>query len=148
MKKFSFLPFLVMLAGIPIAQGQTPIFNHTTVYVVDLDKSADFYEKVMNLKKINEPFKDGRHVWFRIGEHAQLHVVKGALAVSPHDINIHLSFSVPSLSDFMKHLDEAGVKYGDWNDRNKKPQLRPDGVHQIYFQDPDGYWIEVNDDKY
>jgi len=27
-------------------------------------------------------------------------------------------------------------------------QLRPDGIQQIYFQDPDGYWIEVNDDKF
>ena len=26
--------------------------------------------------------------------------------------------------------------------------VRPDGVHQLYFQDPDGYWIEVNDDKF
>jgi len=23
-----------------------------------------------------------------------------------------------------------------------------DGVSQIYLQDPDGYWIEVNDDKF
>tara|TARA_R110000868_G_scaffold1389_10_gene10744 strand:+ start:3320 stop:3502 length:183 start_codon:yes stop_codon:yes gene_type:complete len=25
---------------------------------------------------------------------------------------------------------------------------RPDGVKQIYLQDPDGYWIEVNSAKY
>jgi len=25
---------------------------------------------------------------------------------------------------------------------------RPDGVHQIWFQDPDGYWLEINDVKY
>ena len=24
---------------------------------------------------------------------------------------------------------------------------RPDGVKQVYFQDPDGYWIEVNDGR-
>lgn len=28
-----------------------------------------------------------------------------------------------------------------------KVTLRSDGEHQIYFQDPDGYWIEVNDRK-
>ncbi|HLK29633.1 MAG TPA: VOC family protein [Puia sp.] len=140
--------FFILSNSIVFSQSIHPTFNHTTVYVYDLDKSASFYEKVIGIEKIDEPFNDGKHVWFKIGQHSQLHVVKGATAITQHDINIHLSFSVPSLPDFMKHLDEMNVKYGDWNDRNKKPQLRPDGVHQIYFQDPDGYWIEVNDDKY
>jgi lactoylglutathione lyase len=26
--------------------------------------------------------------------------------------------------------------------------LRVDGVKQIYFQDPDNFWIEINNDKY
>ena len=29
----------------------------------------------------------------------------------------------------------------------KKVQTRADGVKQIYMQDPDGFWIEVNDAK-
>ena len=41
-----------------------------------------------------------------------------------------------------------GVKYGNWAQTNKGPEIRPDGVKQIYFQDPDGYWIEVDDDKF
>ena len=125
-----------------------PVFNHPTVYVVDLEKSTDFYHDVMQLEKIPEPFKDGKHNWFKIGEHSQLHVVSGATAISSHDINIHLAFSVASLPDFMKHLDQLQVKYGNLKGDSKTPQVRPDGVHQIYFQDPDGYWIEVNDDKF
>lgn len=130
------------------ADKQKPVFNHTTIYVLDLEKSAAFYEKVVGIEKISDPFNDGKHVWFRIGEHGQLHVVKGATSVTSHDINIHLSFSVNSLPDFMKHLDAKNVKYGNWKGDSKQIQLRPDGVHQIYFQDPEGYWIEVNDDKY
>ncbi|HXB45716.1 MAG TPA: VOC family protein [Puia sp.] len=155
MKKIAIV-FLVMISTAKIStafcqtasEKQIPVFNHTTIFVADLEKSAAFYEKVIGVEKIAEPFKDGRHVWFRIGEHSQLHVVKGAAAVSPHDINIHLSFSVASLPNFMKHLDAMNVKYGNWNGDSKQTQLRPDGVHQIYFQDPEGYWIEVNDDKY
>jgi len=30
----------------------------------------------------------------------------------------------------------------------KIPTARPDGVKQIYRQDTDGYWMEVNDDKF
>ncbi len=55
-----------------------PQFNHTTIYVVDMNKSADFYEKVMQLEKIAEPFHDNRHIWLKIGEHCQLHIVQGA----------------------------------------------------------------------
>ena len=155
MKKIM-IAFLVLVVSVKIPSAcaqtapekQVPSFNHTTIYVTDLEKSASFYDHVIGIEKIAEPFHDGKHVWFKIGEHSQLHVVKGAAAITPHDINIHLSFSVKSLASYMKHLDDAGVKYGNWKADSKQPQLRPDGVRQIYFQDPDGYWIEINDDKY
>lgn len=127
---------------------QHPAFNHLTIYVVDLKTGSDFYEKVMQLEKIPEPFHDNRHTWFKVGEHSQLHVVSGAKEMIPHDINIHLAFSVASLDAFMKHLDDMQVKYGNWAGDSKNPQVRPDNIKQIYFKDPDGYWIEVNDDKF
>jgi len=130
------------------AKAQGPRFSHQTIFVTDLDRSARFYEKVMELKKIEEPFHDGKHVWFRISEHGQLHVVSGAKEDIAHDINIHLAFSVPSMEAFTKHLDAAGIKYGNWAQNTRTPQMRPDKVQQIYLQDPDGYWIEVNDDKF
>ena len=139
---------IAMLTNSPFALAQSPEFNHTTVYVVDLDKSTSFYHDVMQLERMPEPFHDGRHNWFKIGEHGQLHVVGGAKAISPHDINVHLSFRVASLAGFMKHLDDLQVKYGNFKGETKVVQVRPDGVQQVYFQDPDGYWIEVNDDKY
>ena len=140
---------LVLLGGkAATAQTGKPRFSHTTIFVVDLQKSADFYEKVMELEKIPEPFKDNKHIWFKITEHGQLHVVAGAKTDIPHDINIHLAFSVPSLPEFMKHLDDMNIKYGNWARDDKKSQARPDKVLQIYLQDPDGYWIEVNDDRF
>src|SRR3977135_3709552 len=119
------------------ARSQGIHFSHTTIYVVDLQKSVDFYENTLQLKKMAEPFHDGRHVWFRIGEHSQLHVVSGAKEDIPHDINIHLAFSVPSLEEFSKHLDKAQVKYGNWTGSSKSSQTRPDGLKQVYLQDPD-----------
>ncbi len=126
-----------------------PEFDHTTVYVRDLQKSADFYDKVLDLERIPEPFHDGRHVWYRIGAHDQLHVVSGASSAANHDINVHLAFRVAAFSDFTARLDRMEIPCrrsirGD----GKTASIRPDGVHQVYFQDPDGYWIEVNDDKF
>ena len=110
------------------------------------DQAFSFYEKVFGLERIADPFKDGKHIWFRIGSHEQLHIVGGAKEAAQPEIEVHLAFRVASLTDFMKHLDQLGVKYRANSDEGKVT-LRPDGVHQTYFQDPDGYWIEVNDRK-
>ena len=36
------------------------------------------------------------------------------------------------------------LDYSDWPGNSGKINIRADGVKQIYFQDPDGYWLEVN----
>ena len=135
-----------LLAQVPQASKPSE-FNHIAIFVQDLQKSADFYEKVMGLEKIPEPFHDSRHVWFRIGEHGQLHVVGGATQPAPTTIDVHTAFRVASIPDFMAHLDKMQVKYRSFKG-DAKMTSRPDGITQIYLQDPDGYWIEVNDDKY
>ena len=140
--------FLLALATSQSApSNRRPEFDHTTVYVRDLQKSAAFYDKVLELERIPEPFHDGRHVWYRIGAHDQLHVVSGAISTMEHDINVHLAFRVATFADFTARLDRMNIPYrksvrGD----GKVASIRPDGVHQLYFQDADGYWIEVNDD--
>ena len=127
--------------------NQVPEFDHTTVYVRDVAKSVEFYGKVLGLERIPDPFKDDKHVWFRAGAHSQLHIVGGATQATPHEIEVHCAFRVTSLDEFRAKLDRLGVAYRNLNGGGKM-SVRTDGVHQIYFQDPDGYWIEVNDDKF
>lgn len=144
--RHSLFAIFLLSASFCFAQPK-PHVNHTTIYVTDLARASAFYSKVMLLDSIAEPFHDHRHTWFNLGNHTQLHVVSGATSDIPHDINIHLAFSVKSVPEFMKHLDAMNIKYGDWKG-DKKVQMRPDNISQIYLQDPDGYWIEVNDDKF
>ena len=145
----SYACFLLVLLCSLQSQAQTkPRFNHLTVYVTDLARGAEFYKKVMLLDTIPEPFHDNRHAWFKITEHGQLHVVSGAKEDVAHDVNIHLAFSVASLPDFMKHLDAMGIKYGNFAGEPNKIAVRPDKIEQIYLQDPDGYWIEVDNDRF
>jgi lactoylglutathione lyase len=40
------------------------------------------------------------------------------------------------------------VRYGSWKGEAGQFTPRPDGVKQVYLQDPDGFWLEVNDDKF
>jgi lactoylglutathione lyase len=129
------------------APGKSPEFDHTTVHVRDLQKSADFYEKVFGFERIPHPFKDSHHIWLRVGAHQQLHIVGGGTGNPGTDIEVHFAFRVPSTTDFMAHLDQMQVKYQNLAG-DGKVTVRPDGVRQIYLQDPDGYWIEVNDNKF
>ena len=143
------LPLILLCCFSKNTNAQTkPHFNHTTIYVTDLARASEFYNKVMLLDTIPEPFHDHRHTWFSMLNHAQLHVVSGAKSDIPHDINIHLAFSVSSLPEFMQHLDQLNIRYGNWAGDQKIVQPRPDKVSQIYLQDPDGYWIEVNNDAF
>ncbi|MCX2741272.1 VOC family protein [Pontibacter anaerobius] len=121
--------------------------NHIAVYVHDLGQSTAFYEDVLQLKQIPEPFKDGRHTWFSLGDAGQLHLIQGASQNIPRDKNDHLCFSVASIEDFIANLDKHQVEYTNWPGTAKTPTVRVDGVKQIYFQDPDGHWIEVNNDR-
>ncbi|MDR0791796.1 MAG: VOC family protein [Chitinophagaceae bacterium] len=151
MKKiFHLLILFVAISSVQKLQAQTikPVFNHITIYVVDMEKANKFYRKAMLLKEVSNPFNDGVHTWFALGNGTQLHVVQGAKEKTPHDINIHLAFSVPSIKKFMEHLDNLHVKHGNWGGEQGKIQMRPDKVPQIYLQDVDGYWIEVNEAAY
>jgi lactoylglutathione lyase len=128
--------------------AQTTSINHIALYVVDLNKSAAFYKDVLQLQQIPEPFKDGKHVWLRTGPHSQLHIIQGATSVKDRDIDSHLAFSVKSFQKFIDNLEKRKIKYASWKGDSKEPTVRPDGVKQVYLQDPDNYWIEVNDDKF
>ncbi|MCW3081437.1 VOC family protein [Segetibacter sp.] len=131
------------------AQTKTTVMlNHIAVYVKDLQVMTDFYRTIVGIDTMPEPFHDGKHTWFPIGGHSQLHFIKGAKETTPHDKNSHLCFTVSSVDDFVKRLIAAGIHYEDWPGKANAITTRVDGVKQVYFKDPENYWVEVNDDKY
>ncbi|HEX2845757.1 MAG TPA: VOC family protein [Chitinophagaceae bacterium] len=143
-------PRLLLFACIIITQlchAQTrpmPRLNHIAIYVVDLEKSTRFYRDIIGLDTIPEPFHDGRHTWFSIGSKSQLHIISGAANSVPHDKNAHLCFSVSSIDQFITNLNKHQIPYEDWAGKQASVTSRVDGVKQIWFKDPDGYWIEAN----
>ncbi|MFL5742486.1 MAG: VOC family protein [Flavisolibacter sp.] len=145
MQKF----FLVLFAVFFSLTGfsQKPVLNHIAIYVQDLKKSTAFYRDVIGLDTIPEPFHDHHHTWFSVGGNSHLHVISGAQSITSHDKNAHLCFSVPSVDEFIPRLNQAHVAFEDWPGKPQSVTTRVDGVKQIYFRDPDGYWIEINDAK-
>ena len=145
---FFFIICFVLLFSIQSsAQKKSPILNHIAHYVVDLKVSTDFYLNIVGLDSIPEPFHDGRHTWLSVGYKSHLHLISGAVEKKVQDKNAHLCFSVESVNDFIKVLKAHNIEYESWLGEKNSVTNRTDGVKQIYFKDPDGYWLEINDAK-
>lgn len=140
---FLFLPCMLVKAQ---TSGAKVHINHTAIFVVDLKKSGDFYQNIIGLDTIAEPFHDGRHLWFKTGEHAALHIIQGADKPREYFKNQHTCFSVPNFMNFVENLRRASLKFEDVSGKPNTYSSRVDGIHQLWLQDPDGYWIEINDD--
>jgi lactoylglutathione lyase len=120
--------------------------NHIAIAVTDLEESETFYRDVIGLKQIPEPFGLGMHAWFDVGGGAQLHVIRASEKRTEQNIYNHLCFSVSDLDSFIENLTSFQIEYSDFAGNVGERTHRPDGIQQIYFTDPDGYWIEINDD--
>ena len=124
-----------------------PVFNHIALPVTDFEKSARFYREVIGLDTISNPFNDGKHIWFDIGAKSALHIIGGATSKMEHPRDNHICFSVSSVDNYIDKLVSEKISYEDAKGKINSVTVRPDGVKQIYFKDPDGYWIEINDAK-
>lgn len=148
--KRALLSLLVLsIVGLQFASAQSKnalTFNHSAICVRDLATSNNFYKSVLELEETPNPFNDGRHTWLKIGSGLQMHIIQGTCTVTPEK-NVHLCFSVPSLTTLTGRLEKLKVRYTNLKGDAQAPTVRADGVKQIYLQDPDGYWIEINDAK-
>lgn len=140
----SFLFTTLFLFTLQLSQAQVKL-NHIAVYVEDLAESKSFYSNIIGLEEIEEPFKDGLHVWYKLGS-SQLHLIQGKWQATTINKNNHLCFSIPDLDAFLQKLEKNDIDYEDWPGKAGATTERKDGVEQVYFRDPNGYWIEVNDD--
>ncbi|MDO6440418.1 VOC family protein [Cyclobacterium sp. 1_MG-2023] len=122
--------------------------NHVAIYAKDLKETNQFYEEVIGLPKIEDPFKDHLHTWFGMGYGLSIHVIEREVPWKEQNIDRtnHLCFCVKDMDAFINKLKDKNVPFGNSKGLNGKVNLRPDGIHQIFFQDPNGYWLEINDD--
>lgn len=139
------LSFTLISISMSNAFSQTKL-NHMAVYVKDLKKSGEFYSEVLGLEEVEEPFKDGLHIWYKLGEESTLHLIEGPWKELVFTKNNHLCLSVADLDGFIENLKERGITFENVPGDKNVVNVRADGVKQIYFQDPTGYWIEINDE--
>ena len=124
----------------------TFLFNHIALSVKDVDKSTAFYQKLFQLKEIENTASNSKTRWLSLGEGKQLHLIPIPDAEIKTNKAVHFALTTSNFNVFVLCLDELKIEYSDWLDTPNKDYIRKDGIRQVYFQDLNGYWIEVNDD--
>ncbi len=127
---------------IPVLQ---PSFDHYAILVEDLAVSARFYRDVVGLPEIYDGTEKDNIRWFDLGNGSALHIIQADRSAIATAKPVHLCMSVSNFDGYVESLRTNGVDFEDWPGNPMVSNVRPDGVRQVYFQDPDGYWLELND---
>jgi catechol 2,3-dioxygenase-like lactoylglutathione lyase family enzyme len=147
MRKIFVLLLLLTISLKAFCQNENPFevkFNHIALSVKDVNKSADFYKNVLNLNEITNRTKMDGIRWFSLGDGKELHLV--SVIKEPVTLNkaVHFALSTSNFEAFLKNVQTMKITYSDWPGEINKVTLRADGIKQIYLQDVDGNWIEIN----
>ncbi|MBT8254225.1 MAG: VOC family protein [Flavobacteriaceae bacterium] len=147
MKQLFIILITFVLTNQIIAQSFKLEYDHTAIPVSDLDKSSAFYGEILKLKEIRTPGDNPILRWFDLGNNRQLHLIENNSEILLNK-GVHFALNATDLKAFIDHLQQNNIPFEDWLGSKETVASRPDGVKQIYIQDPDGHWIEINDASY
>ena len=125
-------------------------FDHMTLIVSDLEKTREFYVKILGMDEIPRPEFDFPGAWFQLGKmqiHATMTSEKagiaglGDLKATSLARGHHFAFEVESVKQVVLDLRRYDLT------PVVGPRPRPDGVVQVYFQDPDDHVVEFFEPK-
>lgn len=144
MKKLGILIMIGLFSGLVNGQDFKFKIDHFAIVVEDVDKSADFYGTILQLTETPHPDKKPGFRWFVVDGSSQIHLIQKEFTPFEKNKSMHLCLATQNLDGVIAHLENNDVPYSDWPGKGNAVTLRTDGVRQIYLQDPDGYWIEIN----
>ena len=122
--------------------------NHMGLIVADLDQTRTFYLDFLGMKEIARPsnFLFGG-AWFQAGGY-EIHVILAADTTTDAGIPdpglgkteglaTHFAFEVDDLDSYLERAKMLGIEISGG------PFNRGLGANQAYFQDPNGYQVEL-----
>jgi len=111
--------------------------NHVAITVADVDRSIDFYSRVLGLESLPRPAFNFPGAWFRLGESQELHLIgPRAEKAFVGSRGNHFALLVDDIDAWEAQLTRKGAQF-------VPKKLRPDGAYQIFVEDPDGHFIEL-----
>lgn len=119
--------------------------NHLALAVKDVTVSVAFYQAVFGLREIENSASNSATRWLSLGEGKELHLIPRPEAEIKTHKAIHFAMALDDLDRFILHLKSLEINFYDWPGTANQYNIRKDSIKQLYFQDPNGYWIEVND---
>jgi glyoxylase I family protein len=120
--------------------------GHAAFRIADVDKSREFYEKVIGLKPIPRPNFAFKGMWYGIGS-GQLHLIVSKKHDGPDPTGPHIAIEVDDLDATKESLKKMGVQFldgdkmtmlGDLSEEDRRRLGR-----QIWVLDPDGNTVEL-----
>ena len=82
-----------------------------------------------------------------MGEGRELHIAQGNSDLVITNVGVHMALRLKDFDAFLAHLSRYNINRHNSKGIQDSITTRADGIRQVYFQDPDGYWIEVNEAK-
>lgn len=143
------IPILVLLLFTTMMNSQNKFQlkkDHDAILVKDVAASAKFYSEILGLKEIPNGGLPDHIRWFELGEKVQIHLIESEDLPEKHK-GVHMALNTSNLPELMDFLRSKNVSFENWLGEKDTTNTRPDGIKQIYLQDPDGYWIEINDNS-
>jgi catechol 2,3-dioxygenase-like lactoylglutathione lyase family enzyme len=119
--------------------------DHIALLVRDLDESVAFYTALPGIKGIANPMGGTEIRWLECASGQRFHLQAGDIAAVHVEKQTHFAFSTAHFDAAVLALKAAGLVYGDFKGVQNAINLRPDGMRAVFLQDPNGYWIEIND---
>ena len=156
MQRYSIIVFLTFIPVVSTQNNEanpnsadtfymsTLSFNHLALSVKNVDASIEFYQRVLHLQEIENTASNSRTRWLSLGAGQQLHLIYRPEEEIIVTQSVHFALATDDIDSVIEHLVDLGIEYFDWSSTPNKIEVRSDGFQQIYFQDPDGYWIEIN----
>ncbi len=74
----------------------------------------------------------------------ELHLISSGNKDVMVNSDAHFALATPNFDALLDRLNQMKIPFEDTDGKPNKYNVRADGVKQVYFKDPDGYWIEVN----
>lgn len=134
-------------AGKVAAELRPTRYMHTMLRVRDLEKSVDFYTRLLGMREIRrKDFENGRFTLLFLGyadedDATVLELTHNWDQQDPYDLGTaygHIALAAPKIYDTCAMLEQAGVKIP------RPPGPMKFGGRTIAFiEDPDGYKIEL-----